>query len=118
MLKFVTISDTHGKHNSLVLPQGDVLIHAGDVSMKGDEIEIVNFLSWFSAQDFQYKIFIAGNHDFYFERESQDKILNLLPENIIYLNDSDIIINNTRIWGSPITPCFLIGLLTGTEANQ
>ncbi|GAB2815043.1 metallophosphatase domain-containing protein [Ferruginibacter profundus] len=105
-MKFVAISDTHGQHNSLVLPTGDVLIHAGDVSMKGDEIEIANFLSWFSAQNFQHKIFIAGNHDFYFEREPQDKILKLLPENIIYLNDSGISINNTRIWGSPITPWF------------
>jgi Icc-related predicted phosphoesterase len=105
-LKFVTISDTHGQHNKLLLPAGDVLIHAGDVSMKGDEAEIIDFLNWFSKQDFKYKIFVAGNHDFYFEREADDKISKLLPPNIIYLNDSFTIINNITIWGSPITPWF------------
>ena len=36
-MKFVAISDTHGKHQKLVLPKGDVIIHAGDVSSKGQE---------------------------------------------------------------------------------
>lgn len=105
-MKFVTIADTHGKHNSLNLPSGDVLIHAGDVSMKGDENEITDFLSWFDKQDFIHKIFIAGNHDFYFERETEEQILKIIPENIIYLNDSSVIINGLKIWGSPITPWF------------
>ena len=31
-LRFVAISDTHNKHDDLVVPPGDVLIHAGDVT--------------------------------------------------------------------------------------
>ncbi len=63
-MKFTCISDTHGKHNGLQLPAGDVLIHAGDVSSMGKEYEILNFLDWFTKQDYEHKIFIAGNHDF------------------------------------------------------
>ena len=105
-MKLVTISDTHGKHHSLSLPSGDVLIHAGDISMKGDEASIITFLNWFKLQQFEYKILIAGNHDFYFERASERQIQDLIPQNIIYLNDSSVIINHIKIWGSPITPWF------------
>jgi Icc-related predicted phosphoesterase len=105
-LKFVTISDTHGKHDSLSLPVGDVLIHAGDCTSRGSELEVVNFLNWFSKQDFEHKILIAGNHDFYFERAPELEIEKIIPQNIIYLNDSGTIINGLKIWGSPITPWF------------
>jgi Icc-related predicted phosphoesterase len=105
-LKFVTISDTHGQHEKLLLPKGDVLIHAGDISMRGDEASIKEFLNWFSHQNYQYKILIAGNHDFYFERASIGEIEKIIPENVIYLNDSGATINNIKIWGSPITPWF------------
>ena len=39
-MTFITISDTHGQHRSLDLPESDVLIHAGDVSGRGTEYEI------------------------------------------------------------------------------
>jgi Icc-related predicted phosphoesterase len=105
-LKFVTIADTHCQHRSLKLPGGDVLIHAGDLSMKGSRDEVEVFLNWFAEQDFQHKIFIAGNHDFFFER-AEDAIIQLvLPAGIIYLNDNFTIINGLKIWGSPITPWF------------
>lgn len=105
-MKFVTIADTHGKHNSLKLSSGEILIHAGDISMKGDKVEVEDFLSWFDKQDFEHKILIAGNHDFYFERESDLHIQHLLPENVVYLNDNSTTINGIKIWGSPITPWF------------
>ncbi len=105
-MKFVAISDTHGQHEKLLLPKGDVLIHAGDISMRGDELSIINFLNWFSHQNYQYKILIAGNHDFYFERASNEEIEKIIPENVIYLNNSGTTINNLKIWGSPITPWF------------
>ena len=42
-LKVVCISDTHCKHWDINLPKGDVLIHAGDFTLKGTENEIKNF---------------------------------------------------------------------------
>jgi 3',5'-cyclic AMP phosphodiesterase CpdA len=58
MLKFITISDTHGKHQQLQLPQGDVLIHAGDVTSRGRKAEVIDFIKWFSEQDFEFKFLL------------------------------------------------------------
>lgn len=105
-MRFVAISDTHGKHQQLILPEGDVIIHAGDVSMRGEAYEIENFLNWFDQLDYQHKIFISGNHDFYFERTGDAEIQKLIPSSIIYLNDSGAKIGSIKIWGSPISPWF------------
>jgi len=105
-VKFVVIADTHGQHEKLQLPKGDVLVHAGDVTRKGWQEEVVDFISWFAAQPFKHKIFIAGNHDFYFERTSDDEVAQLIPAGVTYLNDSGTVIDGIHIWGSPITPWF------------
>ncbi|MCT4664447.1 MAG: metallophosphatase domain-containing protein [Flavobacteriales bacterium] len=105
-MKIVFISDTHGKHHEVRLPKGDLLIHTGDISSLGEEEEVLDFIDWFSEQPFKYKIFIAGNHDGYFERNDQNFIKNKIPFNVIYLNDSGTEIEGIKIWGSPITPAF------------
>jgi Icc-related predicted phosphoesterase len=106
-MKFLALSDTHGKHRLLKnLPPADVIIHAGDVSMNGAEHSIQDFLRWFSKLDYAHKIFIAGNHDRFFEDEPAGLIKKMIPENVIYLNDSGICIDGINIWGSPITPWF------------
>jgi Icc-related predicted phosphoesterase len=105
-VKFVAIADTHCRHHNLKLPKGDVILHAGDVSYKGQKQEVLDFLQWFSRLDFKHKIFIAGNHDFYFEQKRPEEIKSLIPENVTYLNDSGVDINGIQIWGSPITPWY------------
>ena len=78
MKKLITfISDTHNKHKHLtskgmgnILGSGDILVHAGDCTSMGYTHEIEQFLEWFSETDFKYKIFIAGNHDFGFEQQT------------------------------------------------
>lgn len=106
-MKVVAISDTHNQHDLLQLPEGDVLLHAGDVSGKGTEAEVQAFLNWFAKQDFEHKVFIAGNHDFFFERSPDSYVRQIIPDNIIYLNDSGVTINGIKIWGSPVQPWFL-----------
>lgn len=105
-MKIVAISDTHGKHASISLPEADMIIHAGDISGRGKKEEVISFLEWFESLPHRYKLFIAGNHDYYFERTSAAEIFRLIPENIIYLNDTGITIENIEIWGSPVTPWF------------
>ncbi|MEO0042003.1 MAG: hypothetical protein RL329_1451 [Bacteroidota bacterium] len=104
-MKIVFISDTHGKHDNLKLPAGDMLIHAGDVSAKGTLQQMQLFLDWFEKQPFTYKIFIAGNHDFLAERDSH-LFESMIPSNCIYLKNNGISIEGIQIWGSPITPWF------------
>lgn len=93
-------------HNQLKLPQGDLLIHAGDMTMRGRQDEVVAFLRWFAAQPFRHRLLIAGNHDFLFEKLDHDAIASMIPEEIIYLNDSGVELEGLRIWGSPITPSY------------
>jgi Icc-related predicted phosphoesterase len=83
-----------------------VLIHAGDISYRGEKLEVEDFLTWFRKQDFEHKIFIAGNHDFLLEKAKPKEIDNLILDDIIYLNDSSTLVNGFKIWGSPVTPRF------------
>ena len=105
-MQITLISDTHGFHNKLLLEGGDLLIHAGDITARGKEWEVVRFLEWFKNQNYTHKIFIAGNHDFFFERASAKHIQSIIPKEVIYLNDSGICIDGFTIWGSPIQPTF------------
>jgi Icc-related predicted phosphoesterase len=104
-MKIVCISDTHTKHRQLTLPKGDVLVHAGDITYNGDEESISGFNTWLGEQDFKYKVIIAGNHDWLFEREPA-KARSLIT-NAIYLQDSGVEIEGLKFWGSPIQPWFL-----------
>ncbi len=106
-MNITLISDTHGLHDELKLLSGNVLIHAGDITEYGTEEEVMDFLKWFAKQPFHYKIFIAGNHDLFLEECKPTKLKRMIPENIIYLQNSGIQINGVNIWGSPVTPYFL-----------
>lgn len=106
-MKIIFISDTHGEHQKLNnLPQADILIHSGDISKRGKDYEVEDFIKWLSSLDFRYKIFIAGNHDFYFEGKTISKVQEMLPQNVFYLCNAGITIGDINIWGSPITPTF------------
>lgn len=109
-MKIVCIADTHNQHG-LILPddlKGDMIIHAGDVTSMGSKYDVEGFLYWFNKLPFKHKIFIAGNHDWFFEIAPQDEIDSLLKRypDIIYLNDSGVEIEGLKIWGSPISPWF------------
>lgn len=106
MKTVVCISDTHRLHHHVTLPKGDVLIHAGDVSKRGKKEEILEFLTWFAEQPFDHKIFIAGNHDYFFERTPREEVNKLLPSDVIYLQEEGVEIDGVKFWGSPITPYF------------
>ncbi|CAF4439172.1 unnamed protein product, partial [Adineta steineri] len=61
--RIVCISDTHSRYG-FTLPAGDILVHAGDFSMTGEQSEIESFITCLkSLTQYRLKIFIAGNHD-------------------------------------------------------
>ena len=108
--KITFISDTHTKHKHLTndLPGGDILIHCGDISSRGYMTEIKNFLEWFdSIKGYEHKIFIAGNHDFGFQDNPKEcaKLLQDYPT-VTYLEDSSVIVDGIKIYGSPWQPWF------------
>ena len=73
-VKFVCVSDTHSLHDRLVLPSGDVLIHAGDFSNVGEPEIVEKFDEWLGQQSHPIKIVIAGNHDICFDIDNYKRL--------------------------------------------
>lgn len=71
-IRIVLISDTHNQHDELDLPEGDILIHGGDFTIKGTMDEITNFTKWLEKQPFQHKIVVPGNHDILLDEEQYE----------------------------------------------
>ncbi len=106
------MSDTHSFHRSIVVPDGDVLIHCGDITHKGETRILEDFLNWFSSFPHKYKIFIAGNHDWCFEKYHYNNLhcLSILKEfpQVKYLHHEPYCLEEygINIFGSPYTPFF------------
>jgi len=120
-IRFVCLSDTHGHTNDFEfeIPDGDVLIHAGDFSDIGEPHQVVEFNEWLGKQPQPIKIVIAGNHDLSFDVANYK---NLAPEfhkdlppidpvktkalltNCIYLEDSSTEVYGYKVYGSPWSP--------------
>ncbi len=100
-----TISDTHNKHRNLTLADDcDLLIHAGDFSVKGRKAEAIDFLEWFAALPYKNKVLVPGNHDIWVERDGALEVSNFCKENgIDLLIDSSVVIGGIKIHGSPVT---------------
>ncbi len=120
MPRIVCISDTHNCNERIVVPDGDILIHSGDATVTGTPPEIVKFNDWFSRLPHKHKIFVAGNHDWLFEREN-GFARSLLDASIVYLQDSSVEIDGLKIYGSPWQPRFFdwaFNLMRGPEIAE
>jgi Icc-related predicted phosphoesterase len=120
MPKIVCLSDTHNYNEQIFVPDGDILIHAGDATMQGSAPEIVLFNRWFRNLPHAHKIFVAGNHDWLFET-SRNFARTLLDSSIHYLQDSSVEIENLKIYGSPYQPRFFdwaFNLMRGAELAE
>jgi Icc-related predicted phosphoesterase len=108
-MRIVCISDTHGggygDGTRVKIPEGDVLVHAGDLTSKGTVPQIVSELDWIASLDFKHRLVIAGNHDFLFENDNH-LARALIPKGVTYLQDSGVRIDGIEFWGSPWQPTF------------
>ena len=103
-VKIVAVSDTHGRHNSLKIPDGDIFIHAGDIAAYGTEANLQDFNDFLGRLPHPHKIVIAGNHDFGIESDPQGS--RRILSNCIYLQDNGCEVNGVHIYGSPWQPWF------------
>lgn len=109
-MKIWHISDTHGYHDLLKIPNGiDMVIHSGDCSNPRDpynnEPEVKEFVQWYKMLPIEHKIYVAGNHDTSIEKGLVKKI-DFSGYNIHYLENDFIDIDGIKIFGSPNTPNF------------
>lgn len=109
MPRLVCISDTHGMHKKIKLPDGDILAVAGDVTMRGDLDEVLRFTEWvdtlLNKGKFKDVVWICGNHDFLFQDNPA-----LAKESVklagTYLQDTEATIQGLRFYGTPWQPEF------------
>ncbi|KAI8778427.1 metallophosphoesterase mpped2 [Biomphalaria glabrata] len=133
-MRFVFLSDTHSlveKTDSFV-PEGDILLHAGDFTQVGHPQAVAKFDTFLGQLSHKAKIVIAGNHDISMDMEliknRRDHVLlkfglkesdlehsldtlnvqssRELLKHAIYLEDSSIDICGIKIYGSPWQPEF------------
>jgi Icc-related predicted phosphoesterase len=122
-MKVVHISDTHGYHDRLIIPECDVLIHSGDIGGRTGIFDLTQFLIWFEKQRAKVKILVPGNHDIILDKKGvqngQDSITRMLHAqghrdaleliskyDIKYLCDSEFIYEGVKFYGSPYSPSF------------
>ncbi|KAJ5669110.1 hypothetical protein N7462_010180 [Penicillium macrosclerotiorum] len=110
-VSIVCISDTH--NIQVHLPDGDILIHAGDLTQSGSFKEIQEALSWLRSQPHHTKIIIAGNHDRLLDKKCDDSSGQATSErarlewgDLIYLENEqrEVVCANGRrlnVFGSP-----------------
>ena len=100
-LKIVCLSDTHELHRDVVVPDGDVLIHAGDITFFSQRPSVLeDFNAWLGEQPHEHKIVIPGNHDSLLQLEKWRRVIT----NAHLLINSGVEVASLKIWGSPVTP--------------
>jgi len=118
-VRVVCISDTHGYYPRV--PDGDIIVHAGDLTNVGELEQIDGFCKWFASLPHPHKVFIAGNHDLslhieHYERnwsnftsvkaDSAAARACLKTPGITYLEDEAVEIMGLKFYGSPWQPEF------------
>jgi Icc-related predicted phosphoesterase len=108
-MKIVTVSDTHCRLRKIDFPEGDLLLHAGDLTFSGDVGEISQELRELGRVAKKFKhgcALICGNHDWLGERDPALMKQMCEDEGLTYLNHSSVQIEGLNIFGSPYTPAF------------
>jgi Icc-related predicted phosphoesterase len=119
-MKLVVVSDTHSYHRKVEVPDGDVFIHAGDITWRGELEIFADFANWLKELPHKNKVIIFGNHELGMRSEvkkgiikthsgsSRDVVLQLMKDaGATYLENSGINIDGINFWGSPATPYFM-----------
>ena len=104
-LRLVIVSDTHRSYK-MPIPDGDVLVHAGDSEWSGSRMD-----KWASGLNHPYKLAICGNMDFSMQKTAEGM------QNVTYLQDSSVVISGVKFYGSPWTPKFT-GVFQLTSKSQ
>jgi Icc-related predicted phosphoesterase len=104
-LKLVIVSDTHGRHRRVDVPEGDLLIHAGDFTAGGRMSDVDEIDDWLGGFDHERKIVVAGNCDGCCEGAAD--AVRARFTNATYLIDEAVEYRGLTIWGSPWQPEFM-----------
>lgn len=103
-MRVVLMADTHLFHEDLVVPEGDLVVHAGDFCRRGTLAELQLFALLWEALPHRHKIVVPGNHDWAFAK-TPVAARALFPGSTVLL-DEGCTVEGLRVWGSPWQPEF------------
>jgi hypothetical protein len=124
MPRLVCLADTHGQHGRLTgpfaVPDGDVLVFAGDACTSGTPGEWAALCRWLGALPHAHKLVVAGNHDWPLQHARPDwgvsarygpTTIYTARERVrdagaVLLEDSGLEASGLSFWGSPWVPFF------------
>lgn len=110
-MKIWAISDSHGFHNQLVVPDDiDMIIHAGDATnyrdFNANAKEAHSFFRWYDSLKPKYKLYVPGNHCTSMERGMID--YKEYPD-VMVVDHGTINVEGLKIFCSSYTPTFGVG---------
>lgn len=104
MVRVVGMADTHCAHEEIVVPPGDILVHAGDALCDGTEREAQAFLAWFATLPHAIKIYVPGNHDeIFFWKELTARGL-VPPGVLVLIGEAATVDGYIEVFGAPWVP--------------
>jgi Icc-related predicted phosphoesterase len=111
-MKIVALSDTHGQHRMVSVPDGDILIFSGDMTMGGEPWALNDFSEWLAALPHEHKLWTYGNHEWTCDPRNAHYVpgFDCIVQSGRRLGDHQsgtlVKVNGLRIWGSPVHPRF------------
>lgn len=118
-MKIVCISDIHNYHKKIDMPEGDVVVCTGDVSSRGFKHELQNFIKWYGNLPYKRKVLVCGNHDVGAEKDFPKEFkIWCRDAGIDYLENSEVVIDGLKFYGSPVTPRFGYGWAWNVDRDR
>lgn len=120
-MRIVALADTHLQHDALSgaqIPDGDVLVHAGDALQHGDLEELRRAVDFFAALPHRTKVFVAGNHEVCLEKRPTEARAMVEDAGFIYLEDASAEIDGLLFYGAPWQPKFRIWAFGATRGAE
>lgn len=107
-MRIVSISDTHNLEANITVPDGDILIHAGDLTMDGTPSAFSSVFTWLSEMPHKRVLAIPGNHDLALQSDPHTRLRlrDRFPRVELLIDSSTTIGNGIKVWGSPWQPWF------------
>ena len=107
-MKIVCLSDTHCRLRKVTIPDGDILVHTGDLTFKGSIEETSQEVRELGRYRDKFKaiVLVEGNHDWLGARHPELMDQMCYDNRITLLRDSGVTIEGLKFYGSPHQPAF------------
>jgi len=115
-IRIVAMADTHLQHDGLVVPDGDILVHAGDMLQHGSLDELARAADYLRSLPHRIKIIVAGNHEVCLEKRPKEA--RALLDGFLYLQDEAATVAGLVFYGSPWQVKFRIWAFGATRGAE